>query len=82
MDVRDRLREGLFTTLLPLPPDRWPDDDADLFELGLDSLRVMRLLVFIEEKLGVVLPDHDITPESIRSVRGLLDLIQRHRPAR
>ncbi len=81
MAVRDRLREGLFGNLLALPADRWPDDDANLFDMGLDSLRVMRLLVFIEQQLGVNLPDSEITPESIGSVRSLLQFIGAHRPA-
>jgi acyl carrier protein len=79
MQLRDQLREGLFTTLLPLPPERWPDDDANLFQLGLDSMRVMRLLVFIEQKLKVVLPDEEVTPESIGTVGALLRLIESHR---
>jgi D-alanine--poly(phosphoribitol) ligase subunit 2 len=79
MELRDRLREGLFATLLSLPRERWPDDDANLFDLGLDSLRVMRLLVFIEQELGVLLPDSEITPETIGSVRSLLQLIETHR---
>jgi acyl carrier protein len=82
MDLRTQLREGLFTTFIPLPPERWPDDDANLFQLGLDSLRVMRLLVFIEQRLGVTLPDEAITPESIGTVRALLALIESHRGKR
>jgi acyl carrier protein len=79
MDLDARLREGLFTRLLCLPRDAWPDDDANLFDLGLDSLRVLRLLVFIEEDLGVMLPDSAITPETIGSVRAVLSLIEAHR---
>jgi acyl carrier protein len=82
MSVRTQLREALFQTYMQLPPAAWPDDDANLIELGLDSMRVMRLLVFIEERLGVTLPDHEITSESIGSVRALVRLIEQHRPAR
>ena len=79
MDLGARLREGLFTRLLSLPRDQWPNDDANLFDVGLDSLRVMRMLVFIEQDLGVDLPDSAITPESISSVRALISLIEAHR---
>jgi acyl carrier protein len=79
MELGARLRECLFGNLLQLPRDQWPDDDADLFEVGLDSLRVMRLWVFIEQDLGVALPDSPVTPEAIASVRALIKLIEDHR---
>ena len=78
MDVRDKLRSQLFETLIPTPADTWPDDGADLFEFGLDSLRVMRLLVFIEDELGVSLPDHEVTTERLRSVESLVDWVGQH----
>ena len=79
MNLGDRLREVLFTNLLPLPRENWPGDDANLFDLGLDSLRVMRLLVFIERDLGVNIPDAAITPDAVGSVGALLRLIDAHR---
>lgn len=76
MKVRDVLRGYLFGTLIPTERNAWPSDDADLFEAGLDSLRVMQLLVFIEEKFGVHLPDHEVTPERIGSIESLSSWIE------
>src|SRR5262249_11569167 len=68
MNTREPLRTSLFNTLIPMPAESWPTDEADLFEAGMDSLRVMQLLVFVEDKLGVNLPDHEVTPERIGNV--------------
>jgi D-alanine--poly(phosphoribitol) ligase subunit 2 len=81
MDTRERVRSYLFETLIPLPPAARPPDDADLFSHGMDSLRLMQLLVFIEENLGVRLPDHEVTPERVSSVRSVVDWIDSHRRA-
>ena len=78
METRQQLRNHLFETLIPTPAGAWPADDADLLDLGLDSLRVMQLLVFVEERLGVNLPDDEVTPERISSVDALVDWIDEH----
>jgi len=77
--TRDPLRDYLFGTLMPMPPAAWPADDADLLDRGLDSLRIMQLLVFVERELGVVLPDHEVTPERVGSVASLVAWIDEHR---
>lgn len=78
MDVRDRLRDYVFDALIPTPVDARPSNDADLLEHGLDSLRIMQLLVFIEETIGVNLPDHEVTPERIGSIDALAEWIGDH----
>lgn len=78
MTTREQLRDYIFDRLIPTPADARPEDDADLLELGLDSLRIMQLLVFIEEKIGVNLPDHEVTEERIGSLSALVDWIQSH----
>jgi len=79
MTTRDQLRSYLFGTLIPTPAASWPADDADLLAFGMDSLRIMQLLVYVEQKLGVRLPDHEVTPERIENVRSLVDWIESHR---
>lgn len=77
--TRDQIRNYLFETLIPIPSNAWPSDDADLFENGLDSLRLMQLLTFIEQEVGISLPDEEVTPDRIGSVRAIVDWISRHR---
>jgi acyl carrier protein len=79
MEAREQIRSYLFDTLIPTPAAQWPADDADLYEAGMDSLRLMQLLVFVEQKLGVNLPDHEVTPERIGSVDSLVKWISEHK---
>jgi acyl carrier protein len=79
MNTRDRIRVYLFDTLIPTPAASQPGDEADLFAHGMDSLRLMQLLVFIEEKLGVNLPDHEVTPERVGSVKSIVEWVDEHK---
>jgi acyl carrier protein len=72
---REKLRTHLFKELIPLPRREWPDDETNLFGLGLDSIRVMRLLAFIEDELGVRIPETSIVPENLGNVSALVQLI-------
>ena len=79
INTRDKLRDYLFKSLIPTPAAQWPADDVDLLDRGLDSLRVMQLLVFIEREMGVNLPDHELTPERVGSVAALSAWIDERR---
>jgi acyl carrier protein len=78
VEVRDSIRRHLFETLMPRPKEAWPADGADLFQAGMDSLRLMQLLVYIEQKIGVNLPDHEVTPERVASIDSIVDWIGQH----
>ena len=55
-----------------------PDDD--LLGAGvIDSLGVLRLVVFAEEKLGVAIPDEDVVIENFKSVAVLADYLDKRR---
>ncbi|HZR81792.1 MAG TPA: acyl carrier protein [Candidatus Binatia bacterium] len=61
--------------LLDLPPEFGPTDR--LVEAGLDSMAVMQLLLLVEEKYGVWLPESDLLPENLESVRSFARLLAR-----
>ena len=52
--------------------------DDDLFDAGLDSMGIMRLLIFIEERFNVSLPDDELEPENLQTINKLLAWIQHH----
>jgi acyl carrier protein len=65
-EVRRALHDALVHEILlrkaPLAPDQ------DLFEAGLDSLALTRVLVFVEERFGVRIPDEDVVVDELSTL--------------
>lgn len=61
---------------------RLPDlkSDTAIASLGMDSVAIMELVSYFEEKLGVRIPDEELS--KIRTVRDLRDTIARLLPDR
>ncbi len=54
------------------------DDDASLLEHGiLDSLGILELISFIEDKFGIRVSDEEILPENLDSIGGISRFILR-----
>jgi len=58
------------------------DTDAPLFGegLGLDSIDALQLVVGLENRFGVVVPDAAVGAKVFRSVRTMAEYISRHTP--
>jgi acyl carrier protein len=52
-----------------------PDDDLE--KAGVDSMAVLKILVFIESRYGFWMPDEDLVEENIASVRAFANYIHR-----
>ena len=53
-------------------------DDTSFLENGIvDSMNMMEIVMFVEEKFGVAVTDEDITPDNFDSVNQLADFIRR-----
>jgi acyl carrier protein len=61
---------------LELSIDEIADDEA-LFEggLGLNSIATLQVIAAVEEEFGIEVPDEDLTPELIESVRTLANYV-------
>src|SRR5207249_2279954 len=57
-----------------------PDDDLEL--AGLDSMALLKVLLFIEAHYGFWMPDEDLVAENIRTARPFAAYIRGPRPAR
>ncbi|BCX80833.1 D-alanine--poly(phosphoribitol) ligase subunit 2 [Methylomarinovum caldicuralii] len=78
-DIKSRLRDFVLGELVYCEdPDAFGDDD-DLLEAGLDSLGIMRLIMFAEREFDVTLPDTDIEPDTVRTLERLSRWIEAHR---
>ena len=77
--MKKKLRHFIFQELIFVAePDQFTDAD-DLLDAGLDSMGIMRLIMFIENKFGVTLPDEEIDPDNIQSFNTLEQWILRHK---
>jgi D-alanine--poly(phosphoribitol) ligase subunit 2 len=73
-----KLKSYIFQELVFLEdPDAFGEND-DLLQAGLDSMSIMRLVLFIENEFGVVLPDDELTPENMLTLSRLENWIKRH----
>ena len=59
-------------------PDFVLRDDTPLLQGGvLDSMGIMELVAFLEEELGVRVPDADLTEENLGSLDGIVRFVSR-----
>lgn len=51
--------------------------DEDLLEKGIiDSIGIMKLILFIEETLGIKVDDEDIVPENFQTLNNMVKFIE------
>ncbi len=79
--MKEKLRKFIFAEIVyHADPDSFGDDD-DLLEAGLDSMGIMRLIMFAEKEFGVILPDTEIEPANVHSLNALEKWIQQAKQA-
>jgi len=74
-----QLREFIFQELIFITEADSFSDDDNLLEAGLDSMGIMRLIMFIEDEFKVTLPDEEIDPDNVQSFNTLETWILRHK---
>lgn len=78
-DILPKLREFVLGELIYCDDPETFGNDADLIEAGLDSLGIMRLIMFAEREFGVTLPDTEIDLDTIRTLDALAHWIEAQR---
>ena len=54
-------------------------DDEDLLSSGLlDSLSILKLVSFVEERFGIQVPDEDVVYDNFKSISALAEYLQRY----
>ncbi len=82
MNVQDQLREYIVTQFMYDQANARLDVDDDLLNQGIvDSMGILQVVNFMEEKFGVRVADDEITPENFRSLRALTEFIMQKRNA-
>ncbi len=77
--MQEEIRAFIFSELLFVDDPAGFGDEDDLLDAGLDSMGIMRLVLFIEERFGITLPDDELEPENLRTLSRLQRWIERHR---
>jgi len=54
-----------------------PDDDFE--QMGIDSMALLKVLLFVEAEFGFWMPDEDLVADNLRSPRALARYIGRRR---
>ena len=65
------VREKLFDGGAPMTVE------TDLFAAGLDSMGIMQLMISIEERFGVRVPEASVTRENFSTASSLTALVRR-----
>ncbi|MCK5871523.1 MAG: acyl carrier protein [Methylococcales bacterium] len=76
--MKPQLRAFIFEELVFIADPTHFGDDDNLLEAGLDSMGIMRLIMFIEEQFNITLPDTEIDPDNIETLNRLETWILRH----
>jgi acyl carrier protein len=74
--VREALHDHIVAEILLRDEPLGPDED--LFDAGLDSMSVSRVLVFVEERFGVVIPDEEVVIDDIATLDQLAAFVMRY----
>jgi acyl carrier protein len=75
--MKEKLKTFIFSELIYHEDPASFGDDEDLLEAGLDSLGIMRLIMFAEKTFGVILPDTEIEPDNVHSLNALEQWIRK-----
>ncbi len=54
------------------------DQDTSFEKLGLDSFSIIEIILFIERRYGISLPDKDLTKDNLFSATALAKCIERN----
>jgi acyl carrier protein len=54
--------------------------DADLYEAGLTSMAMVKLMLAVEVAFDIAIPDADLHPDNFRSIAAIEALVVRLRP--
>jgi acyl carrier protein len=77
-DIRTFLEQDLSRDLAGV------EDSTSLLQAGvLDSLGVMQLVAFLQDRFGITIGDDDLVPENLESVEAIAAFVSRlqHEPA-
>jgi acyl carrier protein len=80
--IDDKLRKILGSHVLDAGTVDHLRPDDELVEIGIDSLRLVELILDLEDAYQIVIPDEDMVPENFATVGAVAALVDRLLPVR
>ena len=76
MFILEALEKVLLTEIATDSGKKSLDPDEDLLEHGMiDSMGVMKLLIFMEKTFGIKVEDEEIIPENFQSLNSMVTFV-------
>ncbi|MFQ5584931.1 MAG: acyl carrier protein [Calditrichia bacterium] len=77
MDIKTEVKNFLYEDQLKNEFDSLTDDDSLLEKGIIDSVKMLDLIGFLEEKFNLEIDDEDLYPENFDSLNAIADYIGR-----
>jgi acyl carrier protein len=74
-EIEKELLHFLKTSILAEKVDLSETDE--LRSIGVDSFSIVEIILFIERKFGLILPDNQLLPENFKSVESIASLVSK-----
>jgi acyl carrier protein len=77
MSILENLKNILLTEIAVDLGKKSLDPDEDLLEQGIiDSLGIMKLVLFMEETYGIAVADEEVVPENFQTVSMMVRFVE------
>ena len=73
-EITEALQQFLIANILDEGSD--VSTDVELKNLGVDSFSIVEIVLFIERRFGILIPDHLMVPETFKTIRSIADTVQ------
>jgi acyl carrier protein len=79
--IDDQVVMVLRSHMADLPPEASVDTEDKLVDLGIDSLRLVELIIELEDAFDIVIPDEEMLASNFSTVGAVSALVARIRSA-
>ncbi len=77
-EIKDDLRRFITDSIMYGHSTGFLADDASFLDNGIiDSTGVLELIGYVESRFGITVEDHELVPENLDSIDGLLRFVER-----
>jgi acyl carrier protein len=77
-ELKEELRTFIADSIMYGHTTDFLTDDASFLENGvIDSTGVLELIGYLESRFGISVEDHELVPENLDSINGLLRFVER-----